>query len=162
MKLPRPALPLLVLYLTRSRKIVHRTRFQKLVFLVEHEVPEVKNYFRKSYRWKPYYYGPFSPQLLDDLVLLNFYGFIDVDEGVEEEPGDDSAPTIFYLTEKGVKYVEKRVIQILPKELTDKLRELVNKYNDMRLRDLLKYVYEKYPEYAVKSKIRDIILGSRK
>ena len=163
-RLPRPALPLLVLYLTRDRKIVGRTRFQKLLFLIEHEVPEVKNYFEESYEWEPYHYGPFSNKLFDDLAFLSYWDFIEVvneDEYEDEELSEETIPVIYNLTEKGAKIVEKKILPALPKDLVDKLRKIVNKYNDMPLEDLIRYVYEKYPGYTVKSRIRETILGSK-
>ena len=157
-KLPRQALPLLLLYLDKCSEIIGRTRFQKIMFIVEQEVPEIKKYFSENYNWSPYHYGPFSDKLLGDLAWLDYWGFIEIDDS-SLDIDSESPSTIYKITDKGKKFVEKKILPVLPKELIIRLEEIKKKYRKINLIDLVKYVYEKYPDYTIKSKIREIILS---
>ena len=146
--MPRVALPLLVLYFARDEKIVCRARFQKIVFLVEHEVPEIKSYLEESYVWEPGSYGPFSVELFDDLAFLGYWNLIDITERVEVELGDELVPTVYRLTVKGAKIVEEKIIPVLPGVLVDDVREIVCRYCNMSLLKLLRYVCSRFPQFV--------------
>ena len=106
------------------------TRLQKLCFLLKHEfgVSEL------PYDFSPYYYGPFSLDVDDDALGLETTGFIKVERGVVE-------PALYTLTQKGNDAAEEIYGNILKKDVFSK----IEKFNEMKLIDLLNYVYTKYP-----------------
>ncbi len=157
-KLPRQALPLLLLYLDEGSEIIGRTRFQKIMFIIEQEVPEIRKYFIESYDWSPYHYGPFSDKLLGDLAWLDYWEFIEIDDN-SLDIDSESASAIYKITDKGKKFVEEKILPALSKELIIKLEEIKKKYRKMNLFELIKYIYENYPDYTVRSKIREIVLS---
>jgi uncharacterized protein YwgA len=63
-----------LLYLLLIHGTIHgRTRFQKLVFLLQ------KKYnINFSYTFVPYFYGPYSKKLQIDVNWLSAHGFIDI------------------------------------------------------------------------------------
>src|SRR5438445_13380125 len=64
------------LLLTSSLTVVQgRTRFQKLVFLVQCRAKS-KNIPSSSYRFEPYRYGPFSSELSEQLERLVASGYL--------------------------------------------------------------------------------------
>lgn len=157
-KFPRQVLPLLMLYLDGGREIIGRTRLQKLLFLAEHEIPELKDYFSEKYSWEPYHYGPFSDNLLEDLIWLESWGFIEiVGTSLDDE---ESFSTVYKISEKGKRIIEEKVLQNLPEGLLRKLENLKKRYNYLDLHELIREVYEKYPEYTIRSKIRELIFGT--
>ena len=157
-KLPRQALPLLLLYLDGGSEITGRTRFQKIMFIIEHEVPEIKKYFSESYEWSPYHYGPFSDKLLGDLAWLDYWEFIEIHDN-SLDIDSESPSAIYRITDKGKKFVEEKILPVLPDELVRKLEKIKRKYRKMSLFDLIKYVYENYSSYTVRSRIREIVFS---
>ena len=155
-KLPREALPLLLLYLDNGKEIIGRTKFQKLVFIIEHEVPEVKIYFDRGYNWDAWHFGPFSDGLLDDLMLLDYWNLINISE-YTLNIDDEFVTSIYRITDKGREVVKEKILPQLPEELIEKLEQLKKKFNKMSIIDIVKYVYKKYSNYTVRSKIREII-----
>ncbi len=152
MKLPRQALPLLLLWINDSEPIRNKTRFQKIAFIVENEVKELNNFFEESCEWIPYAYGPYSDDLSEDIELLEKWGLIEVLNK------DDENEIIYRITKKGKEIVEKKVLRYIPNDILDKLIEIKKKYNNMPIISILKEVYTKYPTFATASKIKDIIL----
>lgn len=164
------------------------TRFQKLLFLLEHEgqlVPEGDGF--KFEAWKA---GPYSAGLYDDLELLDNLGYIqsevsgritdaeaaEVDlldfedlMGDEEEVSDGITPSPdayeerrFTLTEKG----REKVLDLLSREgvdeLVDRIRRIKSKYSHYSLSDLLYHVYTKYPDMTTESEIKEKVLGRKR
>lgn len=162
------------------------TRLQKFLFLLEKEggVRPKGN----GFEFEPYKAGPYSPKLYDDLELLENLGLIssvstaestateDIDierlsfddlmGGFSDIEGaaraaDSSEERKFALTEEGRKRLEKILAQGTYAPVVDGIRKVKTKYNCYSLRDLLKYVYTKYPEMTTESEIIDDILGRK-
>jgi uncharacterized protein (DUF488 family) len=87
----------------------------------------------KFYNFYPYNYGPFSNVSYFDLNVLISKGYI-----FEEKKQ-------FRITEKAIKYLES-----LNPLLHDKIRKTTTRFTSDK--EIKEYVYEKYPEYTVKSK----------
>ena len=112
-KLPRQALPLLVLYLDNQKPIESKTRFQKIMFMIEHEIEELNKYFDQKHSWEAYHFGPFSDSLLEDLELLSVWGLIDIREEYSEDEAILSEHVIYKITEKGKEIVKKKILPCL-------------------------------------------------
>lgn len=126
-------------------KIRGRLRIQKLMFLLKHgykiEVP---------YNFIPYAYGPYCADIFEDLTELKEEGLVGIrGEGSElHEMAEDPKTMSFFLTEKG-KEEASRVYRKLPSETRMALIALNARFNRMSLRDLIRYVYENYPESSL-------------
>jgi len=112
-----------------------KTEFQKYLFLFTRmqETP--------SYDFIPYHYGCFSFQSMADKTTLEKYGLI---SAVDRWKLTDDRNFIKQLTEKD------RI----------KLRAFKVNFSSLNGRELIRYVYLKYPYYAINSKIVHEILNS--
>jgi uncharacterized protein YwgA len=125
-----------------------RTRIQKLMFLTYQE-RGVKKEVKEEMKYFPHKAGPFSPDLWDDLEFLRLAKVVE-DYGYLDEQNEELQE--FKLSEKGLKLAEQLKEQVDPKIL-NLIRQIKNEYNAMPLRNLLRYVYARYPEYAIYSKV---------
>jgi uncharacterized protein YwgA len=140
-------LPLALLDSCESEAVEGITRLQKLVFLAQQEIDGLET---EPYTFEAYDYGPFSTELYDDLDELVAGGYVDR-EVVRTSDGNEKE--IYEVGEEGRRFL--RELQAtedgsdgLPME---SLRTLKDEYNEMPLLQLLKIVYDKYPEYATES-----------
>lgn len=142
-------LPLLLLYGDRQRPIDGNTRFEKLLFLAQEEILKKKELMSSSaFDFEPDRFGPLSVELYDQLSYLKMSGMI---------LGDDE--NRYSLTTRGKLFVE-RVVLPRNSQVANAIDQLKKKYGSMDLTVLLKYVYNSYPEFTVKSEIRDKIMRS--
>ena len=159
-----------------------RTRFVKMVFLFKKEMAKQ---FKKGLKisesdlpkFEPYHFGPFSPQVYQDLEFLVDNGFVKAkatgSNPVEEEVAEyqywqmssageeDDAPLVeeeYSLTPLGISFVEDGEAGRLSKDQQESLDKFKARCTGASLRQLLKYVYTKYPETAAKSKIANDII----
>jgi hypothetical protein len=166
----------------KNEPIIGRTRITKMMFLFEKEL--FKNFDNIREESLPeffaYDYGPFSKDLLDDIRFFRMIKFISEDSvgeamseaavhefvyDIEDDIGygeeidilnlDIPKESMYSLTEKGIDFVEKSLIPLFTKEQIELLQQFKNKINILSLDAILSYVYNKYPEGAEKSKIRD-------
>ncbi|MFZ2632335.1 MAG: restriction endonuclease subunit S [Desulfosalsimonadaceae bacterium] len=117
------------------------TALMKYTFLFQME----GNGRRRFYQFIPYHYGPFAKELYDDLERLKAVGIIYVDNDTDEDKTRitlaDPAGTDATLAE-------------LPEDLNEDVAAILDAYGDLDHNTLLKIVYEKYPVYAKKSRVR--------
>lgn len=140
-------LPLAILDACDNEAVEGITRMQKLVFLAQREVDDVE---KDTYKFEAYDYGPFSKDLYGDLDALVENGFVD---SYEEETPDGNEKQIYEITEKGERLLEM-YREALDEEIPiDSLSELKKRYNRMPLLQMIKRVYDTYPEMAVNSKL---------
>ena len=162
------------------------TRLQKFLYLLEKEAGVQPA--GTGFEFQPYKAGPYSPKLYDDLELLENLGLIrsqatadsmvqetaDIDRlsfddlvgGFDELDGGSRAADSFEerrfsLTEQGRKRVEKLIQNSEYAAVSDGIAKVKSKFSRYSLRDLLRYVYRKYPEMITKSEIIDEVLGRR-
>jgi uncharacterized protein YwgA len=157
------------------------TRLQKLLYLMEQEERIMPS--GAGFDFEPYDAGPYSSALYDDLEVLENLGLIASDvnaEAVEEEEpelerlsfdqlmGDqeDKAADAyeerkFYLTEEGRRRIEAILKAGENAPIIDSIRRIKSQYGYYSLRDLLYFVYTRYPEMTTESKIRDQVLKRR-
>ncbi len=128
----------------------------------------------------PFDFGPFSPQVYNDLEFLVDLGFIKVESaasgGIAAEEAleyrywragsalgmDDTGPEneeVFALTELGIRFVEDGQAGKLTQDQWTLLEEFKIRCTGAPLRALLRYVYSKYPNMITESKIREEILS---
>ena len=168
-----------------SRGVSGITRLQKLLFLLDQEQgtrPE------GGFDFEPYKVGPYSPRLYDDLELLENLGLIRSEAAAEStitETADISRVSFedlmggfdemnisspradsfeerrFTLTDKGRGRVEALLENPEYSSQVDGIRQVKSKYSRYSLRDLLRYVYRKYPDMTTESEIIDEVLGPR-
>jgi len=155
------------------------TRLQKYLFLVQ-QGDEGPRAVDADANFEPYKFGPCSRKLYDDLELLENLELITSEpiapaSEVEEQEseltfeflmGDDDEAAAeaqleekrFQLTEKGRELAESIVRDQAAADEVNAIRRVKSKFASYSLRDLLRYVYRKYPAWTTQSEIRDQIL----
>ncbi len=161
------------------------TRLQKMMFIYEKEIHE-KYDFTSLIEYEPEFfafnYGPFSSKVLDDVRFLSNTGFIleknlnaisDVQDSefaeyenfefngkiIESESLRDNNYIEYTLSDKGMKFVESRILETV-RTKPELIKTLINfKYKivNMPLMSIIRYVYTKYPDMTVNSRIKDDI-----
>jgi uncharacterized protein YwgA len=146
------------------------TRLEKLLFLLEHEF-KIESELSDSFDFEPYHYGPYSKQVYDAVDLLRSLKLLSVEQH-EVHSGLDLGELSESLdrTDIGVggEYIEQQVIltesgkavaKVLSRRLSESgkqaLTTVKQRYGAMPLRQLLRYVYDKYENYTVASRIKD-------
>lgn len=161
----------------REGEINGITRLEKLIFLLERETSSSK-WLQQDASFEPYNFGPFSSKVYQAVDLLSAAGLvvdsaapatddsdtwevrtrIGLDEGSASIP-DRFTTRDFRLTDRGWKYFEA-----LTKEMAvDSLEEVASfkrQFASLPLRQLIRYVYQKYESFTTKSQIRDEVLGA--
>lgn len=117
------------------------TAMMKYAFLLQME----GNGRRRLYQFVPYHYGPFAKDLYADLEKLQEDGLVTVDNDTDE----DKTRIILADSTKA-----DDALAVLPDDLKEDISAILNTYGDLDHNALLKTVYEKYPVYAKKSRIR--------
>lgn len=148
------------------------TRLEKLVFLLERETDAGK-YLTESPAFEAYNFGPFSQKVYQAIDTLVSAGLVEDSAQLSQNNedtwelnrviGDDlTAPSYstrnFRLTELGREYFDALRTE-LPSTVVNQVGELRKKFSGWPLRELVRYVYERYDSYTQKSLIRDEILG---
>ena len=153
--LPRAAYALLLLGACEGKPIIHKLRLQKLIFLLQKEIiePGLLSIIQGSYDFRPYNYGPFSEEVIDDIEFLKDLGLVEV----AEKNGSE----VYKLTNKGKQLFEKILSTFKNdaqfRKAFEKITELKKRWVKEELEKLLKYVYERYPEYTEKSMIKHLL-----
>ena len=114
-----------------SNKIEGRTRLQKMVYILKE-----KEKIPFSFKYKPYFYGPYSEELyetIQDLVALNL-----LKEEIEPK-GNGVYQYDYVLTEPGKQYAEK-ISKLLEKEtpeIEEKIKKKTRKYIEKPLSEVI-------------------------
>ena len=142
--LVRQVLPLFFADANGQEPVEGRTRFQKMLFVLKQENPKSKI----QYFFFPYDYGPYSPTLQSDLD-----GLINQEYLLEEMFGDKYPYTI---TDKGnalVRHVlgDFKMNSLNLTTIYESCKRLKDQYNHLKLDDLLREIYSRYPAYAKSS-----------
>lgn len=163
--------------------IVSITRLMKMVFLFKNEIKKKFNLGKVISddafpNFEAYNYGPFTDQVYVDLEFLVDLGFLRVrrldevseateeaseykywqaNSGVTEEDDENQGVREISLTKNGKDFVLQERLGNFTAEQVNALDKFKARCTGVSLKALLQYVYAKYPELAVKSKIRDKI-----
>ena len=117
---------------------VFMTELMKYLFLLQKEYN-----IDLAYNFEPYKYGPFTPQVYRDLDSLK--GKVKVKEVTDN-------------VDKSL--ITSDELPLVDQDIENGIKDLLNRFGSMSLRDLLSYVYKKYPQYTVKSEFNlDSFLG---
>jgi hypothetical protein len=148
------------------------TRLEKLIFLLERET-QVGKWLTEWPDFRSHRFGPFSSKVYQAADTLSAAGLIRDSAQSTEDPQDawesvnlvlgkpDADPYAnrsFELTDKGWKYY-RALLQDLPAEAPQLLAQFKKHFGSVPLRQLVRYVYERYPKFTDRSEIRDRILG---
>lgn len=150
------------------------TRLEKLVFLLERETSAV-DWLTEKGDFAAYNFGPFSSKVYKAVDMLSAAEIIEDSGSFTETPDDtweeqnviaDVFPNRrdpyvtrdFALTERGWRYY-KVLVQALPPGAVEELTAFKSRFSRLPLRQLVRYVYQRYESYTERSLIRDEILG---
>lgn len=147
------------------------TRLEKLLFLVEKETA-LDREIDETFSFEPYHYGPYSKEVYAAVDFLRALQLLD-ERRIDTTSGYDLSEELEALDEFDVnedQYVERRLLltadgkdvaRMLSRQLSPTgqgaLSEIKDRYGAMPLRQLLRYVYATYPDYAARSRIKDRI-----
>ncbi len=169
-----------------NEPVIGRTRLIKMLFLFG---KECMKHFRKGtritegnfYEFFAWDFGPFSKEVYDDLMFFTLRGFITAEETDDEVLPEAAAEweewmrmssssaeddgvfeydeQTFSLSEHGGRFAQELYVS-----LSDNQRETLKTFkahiNKTPLRAILNYVYETYPDFTSRARIRDDVLGS--
>jgi uncharacterized protein len=149
------------------------TRLEKLVFLLERET-ELGRLLTERPDFEAHNFGPFSAKVYQAVETLETADLITdsaklsptAEDSWETDQliGDELATTYttrdFELTELGQQYYTALRAE-LPPDTEQVLKEFKDKFAGLPLRQLVRYVYKRYPDLTDKSLIRDQILGKQ-
>ncbi len=152
-----------------SGRIEGITRLEKLVFLIEKERKPA--WLSEHGDFVSHNFGPFSSKIYTAVDTLSAAGLVqdsgalasstedawETEHVIGETPSDPYATRNFELTERGRRYYDALVSE-LPAGAVNELREFKTRFASLPLRQLIRYVYERYPDYTNKSIIRDGVL----
>ena len=174
---------LALLYASDSEKELQSiegiTRLEKLLFLINQEDKLTSWKSNDSFNFKPYLMGPFSSEIYDEVDFLESLGLVSsknigtnppsgsveddlffsnqiLDKYQKNEIFDTEEKSVYELSAQG-KELAKKIFESLP--ATDKkyLIDLKKKFGQLELKQLLRYIYQKYPSYASKSEIKEYL-----
>jgi uncharacterized protein YwgA len=157
-----------------AEPVVGVTRLQKYLFLLQEE-HDWHHRFQVSdpYAFEAYDYGPFDAQLYDDLVMLENAGLLErsaagpepsaenkesrrrdfdwatVDREIAPWESEDQIQR-YVLTERGRKFAARYE---LGAEDRDLLAELKGRWNGKPLQELLRWLYQTYPDWATNTRL---------
>jgi hypothetical protein len=148
------------------------TRLEKLLFLLEKET-DAPNWLKEDAGFSSNNFGPFSAKAYQEIEMLTSAGLVEdsakladssedtweTENIIGEEPADPYATRNLSLTERGRRYYDA-LLSELPEGAEEAVAEIKRRFGSMPLRRLIRYVYQRYPEFTDKSKIRDEILGT--
>jgi hypothetical protein len=163
-----------------SQPVVGITRLEKLIFLAKIQEALLSDAVdEQDFHFVPFRMGPWTQEVYDEIDFLESIGLLVKEErpgvSVEDEAHNDelfsdllldkyqSSPVYrnegtdaFQLTAAG----RKKAADIWSRLSIDekqKLMGLKRKFNTMNLKQLLRYVYKKYPEYTEASEIKEYL-----
>lgn len=146
------------------------TRLEKLVFLLEQETP-LGERLTELPDFVPHNFGPFSQKVYQAIETLSAAGLVsdsatvaateedswESDEIIGDSPGSSYTTRDFELTDRGRRYYAALIAE-LPPDTERTVAVFKNQFGALPLRQLIRYVYTRYPDLTEKSLIRDEIL----
>ena len=144
-----------VLLIINDNVIIGTTRIQKYGFLLYQQHKKELTKIKKGrflnldfYNdWEPYYYGPFSRKLKEDLATCIQKQLVSVKDANTENTKR------YMLTIKGRSKWRDILFDSTPAVV--KINEKIRSMQTIRLFELLRHVYVEYPKYTKNSVIKD-------
>lgn len=124
------------------------TRFEKLVFLTQKEIPNKSNIETIEFDFQSDRFGPLSMEIYDELDFLKSVGMI---EEIEERK--------YKIKDKGVRFLGKKTFGRVSENMQNHILDIKKTHGRKELKDILKYVYINYPDFTTKSEILGKVLG---
>ena len=145
------------------------TRLEKLMFLIERET-NISGVIKEEMDFTAHNFGPFSAKIYQMLDVLAAAQLI-YDSSKPSDTREDSweaseviggtidpfATRDFELTERGRRYYQALIAE-LPNRVESDLSKFKDRFGKLPLRQLVRYVYQNYPDYTENSVIKDEIL----
>jgi hypothetical protein len=145
------------------------TRLEKLVFLVEKELKP--RWLTENADFVGHNFGPFSAKIYNAVDTLAAAKLVEdsgalassTEDAWETEhvigatPSDPYATRNFELTPLGERYY-KALLKDLPDGVERELADFKGRFATLPLRQLVRYVYERHPDFTDRSIIREDIL----
>lgn len=132
-----------LLFILQGFTIYGETRIQKYAFQIFQNYKNELKQFDFYSDWIPYYYGPYSPSLNQDLWNAKKLNFIKYNDEKKS----------FSLKMKGEQEYRKHIEK--HNDIFNDLHELIFNLQKKRLVVILKDIYSAYPYFTTKSKIKD-------
>ena len=158
-----------------NEPIVGRTKLTKMMFLFEKQL--YSRFFEDSLQierpsFEPYFFGPFSKQMFEDLSFFEAIGMVETKETSiplsvadkvesknvfdESDEWNDASfdedeeffELSYSLSQSGLNYVSEKIWPVFTPAQIDKLTAFKAQINKISLDSLLRYVYKQYPEEA--------------
>jgi len=156
------------------------TRILKLLFIAAQELA-LETLVPKFYSFQPYKLGPFAARVYDDVEilvraglvqreLLDQDGFpvIQDDATIDEGFRLNGLGTLYRLTAKGRAFCRRLLESRDKSPIANRQSKIIQgfvilktRFGSLPLRELLRYVYRRYPEYTTESEILERVLGAR-
>ena len=136
---------LYLLYSTSGKPINGRISITKQIFLIIKEILGEEK-VEKS-KFIPYKYGPYSFLVTEIISNLQYDGLVQV------KGRKNSSSEKFIITERGKKAIEKKFNK-LSKSIQNKIIDRRKGWDESHTDGILSYVYDRYPEYTERSKIK--------
>lgn len=137
------------------------TRLEKLIFLLERETP-VRDWMTEKADFHSWRFGPFSSKVYEAADTLAAAKLIrdsasiahnaedrweSLNALMDEQDVDPYTTRTFQLTDRGRRYYEA-VLRDLPPNAEEILADFKRKFARLPLRQLVRYVYERYPQFT--------------
>jgi DNA-binding PadR family transcriptional regulator len=135
---------LLFIGLPGGKFYTDQVRVMKAMFLFSKEGPAS---VRNLYDFSPYDYGPFDAMVYRDLDTLEARGLVRASLIL------GTNRRVFELSTQGQQRVEQ-LLKGAPKDAVEALRQIKALVTSLGFIQLLKHVYDKYPDYASRSRVR--------
>jgi len=165
-----------------SEPVIGITRLEKLLFLLKKDegfLETVPDPERNDFHFVPFRMGPWTHEVYDEVDFLESLGLLTKEgrgkRSVADAAHDDELFSemaldkyqktaanieeeieVFSLTEKG----KKKAAGIWNRLIEGEKKSIINlkkKFNKMDLRQFLRYVYKKHPEYCAESEIKSYL-----
>lgn len=151
--LARQVIPLIIAYAKEGEAVGGRTRFQKMIFVLQNKA----KFLRERYNFMAHDYGPYSPELQSDIDDLINTGLLrenreTIDEGkiryqyVITPAGATTLRGILANGQLDKKFKFNRIVGLA--------EQVKDEFNQMDLTLLLSNIYTQYPDYAKYSKYK--------
>lgn len=127
-----------------DKKRLDPIRIQKGLFILAQETPEDWLSSEARYRFEPYRYGPYSPEIYYDLDKLEGLGYAKTTRVIGQ------SWNYYSLTPEGEE-LRRDVAEGMDARAVEYFRRLRDFVGSLSFRKLLTTVYEHYPAYAVNS-----------
>jgi len=138
----------ILLVLENAHLVDGKTKMQKMLFLLNKE-----HNTSTGYDFQIYTYVPYSFQLTNDLVALKDVGLVNVSSSTFVNNSEFIGKQFKYsLTENGKRELANNLGIFTPEEISA-VKEVVSKWNDKSLPEIIKYVYSKYMNSEVKNPV---------